>query len=356
MPFERPTLPDLVTRISADIKSRLEFTSPALRRSVRSVYSRVLAGAVHMLHGHLEFLGRQLFADQSDDEYLVRQASLYGVSKNPATFAIGSVLIAGDDATIIPIGTILRRADGVEYETTIEVAVGPPGAPTGEAVLPISAVLAGVGGNADADTVLTFESPIAGVSAIATVDADALTGGADQETTEALRTRLLQYLRNPPEGGAEEDYRTWALDVAGVTRVWVYPRANGAGTVVVRFMRDNDSGSGFPSGGEVAAVQAALDELRPVTATVTAVAPVAKTWNFTIAVTPNTADVKAAVQAEIADLFLREGEPGETIKLWKVEDAINDAAGLTDYTLTSPAVDLTHAAGELPAIGTFTWS
>jgi uncharacterized phage protein gp47/JayE len=351
VPFERPTLTDLVTRISADIKSRLSLVSPALRRSVRSILARVFAGAVHMLHGHLEYLGRQLFADQSDDVYLVRQASLYGLSKSPATFATGAVVLTGSNGTSIPAGTVLRRADDVEYTTQYNVTIS-----LGTAAVDITAVLADTASNADAGTVLTFESPISGADAEATVTGGGLVGGADQETTEALRTRLLQYLRNPPEGGAEEDYRTWALAVAGVTRVWVYPRADGAGTVTVRFMRDNDVGSGFPSGGEVTEVQTYIDERRPVTAAVTVLAPVAKTWNFTIAGTPDTADVRAAVEAEIADLFLREGEPGETIKLWKVEDAINDAAGLTDYTLTSPAADLTHAAGELPAVGTFTWS
>lgn len=350
MPFERPTLSDLVTRISADIKSRLSLVSPALRRSVRYVFARVLAGAVHLLHGHLEFLGRQLFADQSDDEYLVRQASLYGLSKNPATFAAGPVTVTGTNGTIVPAGTVLRRADGATYATQYLVVIV-----FGSIVVDVTAAVADAASNTDAATVLTFESPIAGVDASATVTGGGIVGGADQETTEALRTRLLQYLRNPPEGGAEEDYRTWALGVSGVTRVWVYPRADGAGTVTVRFMRDNDTPSGFPSGGEVAQVQTYIDERRPVTAAVTVLAPVAKTWNFTIAVTPDTADVRAAVAAEIADLFLREGEPGETIKLWKVEDAINDAAGLTDYTLTSPAADLTHAAGELPDVGTFTW-
>ena len=351
MPFERPTLPELVARISADLKSRLEFVSPALRRSVRYVYSRVFAGAVHMLHGHLEFLGRQLFPDQSEDTFLIRQALLYGLSKSPATFASGIVEFAGDPGAIIPDGAIIRRADGTEYAAVgdTEIGVGSFGE------VSVAAVLAGAAGNAETTTALSLESPIAGIEATGVVTGGGLTGGADEESTEALRVRLLQYLRNPPEGGAEEDYRTWALGVAGVTRVWVYPRAEGAGTVVVRFMRDNDAGGGFPSDPEVEVLRDHIDALRPVTAAVSVLVPIPKTWNFTLEITPDTAAVRAAVQAEIVDLFLREGNPGETIKLWKVEDAINDATGLTDYTLTTPSADLTHAGGELPAVGTFTW-
>lgn len=351
MPFARPTLPDLVSRISADFKSRLSLVSAPLRRSVVYVASRVVAGAVHMLHGHMEFLGKQIFADISEDEYLVRQAGLYGRTKAAATFATGTVDLTGTNGTVVPIGSVLRRSDGAEYETTGEVTIA-----NGVAEPPVTAVLAGADGNADSGVVLTFESPTAGIDAEATVTVSGLTGGADQESTDALRTRLLQRLQNPPEGGAEEDYRSWALEVDGVTRVWVYPRANGAGTVVVRFMRDDDVGGGFPSVGEVTDVQTYIDTLRPVTADVTVLAPVAKSWNFTIAVTPNTTAVRDAVEAELEDLFLREGEPGETVRLWKVEAAIANANGLTDYTLTTPAADLTHAAGELPTVGTITWS
>lgn len=350
MPFERPTLPDLVTRISADIKSRLSLVSPALRRSVRYVFARVLAGAVHMLHGHLEYLARQIFADQSDDAYLMRQASLYGLSKSPATFATGPVELTGTNGTIVPAGSVLRRADGTEYETQYQVTIS-----LGVAAVDVTAVLADAASNTEDGTVLTFESPIAGVDAEATVDTGGIAGGADQETTEALRTRLLQYLRNPPEGGAAEDYRTWALGVSGVTRAWVYPQADGAGTVTVRFMRDNDTPNGFPSAGEVTEVQDYIDERRPVTATVTVLAPVIKNWSPTILITPDTPQIRAAVEGEIRDLFLRAGQPGGTIKLWQLEDAINDVAGLTDYTVASPVADLTHAAGELPYLYIVNW-
>ena len=54
MSFERPTLPDLVSRIQTDFVSRLALTGAVLRRSVVTVLARVLAGAAHMLHGHLE--------------------------------------------------------------------------------------------------------------------------------------------------------------------------------------------------------------------------------------------------------------------------------------------------------------
>jgi uncharacterized phage protein gp47/JayE len=350
MAFERPTLLELVARIQADFVSRLTLDGSPLRRSVVNVMVRVLAGAVHMLYGFCEYLAGQLFPDISDAASLKRQAAVYGISAAAATYASGLVTVTGVTGTTVPTGTILRRADGVEYETTGDVTLA-----SGTGDLPIDAVLAGEDGNTDSGVELTFESPIADVDATGTVEAAGLLGGADEESTAAVRARLLQRLRNPPQGGAEADYTSWALEVAGVTRVWVYPRELGAGTVTVRFMRDDDVDP-FPSAGEVTTVQTYIDTVRPVTAIITVLAPVEKVWAFTIALDPDTAAIRAAVEAEIVDLFLREGEPGETIPLSRVSTAIGNADGIDAFTLTTPAVDLTHATGELPSVGTITWT
>lgn len=351
MAFSRPTLADLVSRIQADLVSRLGGSGAPLRRSVVAVFARVWAGAVHMLHGHLEYLSRQLFPDLSDDAYLVRQASLYGISKSPATFAAGFALVTGDAGAVIPAGAVLRRDDGVEYTVNEEVTLS--GGAEGVAV---TAVLAGEAGNAVPGVNLTFESPIANVDAAAPVDpAGPIEGGADQESTESLRRRLLARLRAAPQGGAASDYTLWALAVPGVTRVWVYPNQLGAGTVVVYFVRDDDPGSIIPSGGEVTAVQTYIDSVRPVTAAVTVAGPTAKTWNFTLEVTPDNADVRAAVTAELTDLFRTEGEPGVTLPISRVRTAIGIASGLTDYVLTTPSADLAHEEDEIPVLGTITW-
>jgi uncharacterized phage protein gp47/JayE len=81
--------------------------------------------------------------------------------------------------------------------------------------------------------------------------------GSDEESTDELRARLLARLQNPPHGGNATDYEAWAKEVSGVTRAWSYPLELGAGTVTVRFVRDDDA-SPIPDAGEVAAVQLTL--------------------------------------------------------------------------------------------------
>lgn len=187
------------------------------------------------------------------------------------------------------------------------------------------------------------------------VTAGELSGGADVESDEDLRSRFLSRLRQPPHGGADYDYVSWALEVPGVTRAWCYPHELGLGTVTVRFVRDADA-SIIPDAGEVAAVQDYLDARRPVTAQLTVVAPVAVPLNFTLTgLVPSTSTVRAAVEAELQDLIFREAVPGGTILISHLRAAISAAAGEEDHVLTSPAANVTHAAGEMATMGTVTW-
>lgn len=349
MPFNRPTLPQLVDRIQQDFVSKLQLVSPLLRRSVVYVFGRVVAGAAHMLHGHLEYLSHQIFPDQSDDAFLVRQAAIFGLSKTPATFAQGNIVCTGTNGTLIPATTLWQRSDGVEYSVDADTTIA-----SGTATVAVTAVLAGAAGSTDPFVDLSIESPIAGVNATASVDSGGL-NGSDQESTDGLRSRLLTRLQEPPHGGDADDYVAWALEVSGVTRAWVYPLENGAGTVVVRFVRDNDSGSIFPDSGEVSDVQTFIDSVAPVTAIVTVEAPVGDVLNYTISITPDTADTRAAVTAALIDMHRRDAQPGVPTRVSRIEVAIGTAAGIEDFTLTSPSSDVSHATGHMAQQGTITW-
>lgn len=408
MSFVRPTLSELSDRIQQDLASRLALVAPILRRSVAYILARVMAGATHLLHGHLEFLARQIFPDLSEGEYLLRQANLYGITRTAATYATGNVIVVGTATTVIPISTVLQRADGAEYDPDAEVTIATltawaaltaysvaalrsnggniyecitagtsaaSGGPTGTgsditdgtvhwryvaagsaAVLAaVTALLAGDDGNCTSAVTLSFESPIAGANATAMVATTAISGGTDEETLAALAVRVIERMQSPPHGGNAADYVAWAKEVAGVTRAWCYPLEGGAGTVTVRFVRDNDA-SLIPDAGEVTAVADHIATVRPVTAVVTVAAPTAVPLAFTISITPDTTATRAAVTAELEDMLLRDAEPGGTILRSHILDAVGDAAGLTNWTVTVPASDVTHTTGQLATLGVITWA
>lgn len=345
MAFTRPTLAELVDRVQQDLVSRLELTGAVLRRSMVHILSRVVAGAVHGLHGHLDFISRQIFADTAEVEYLDRIGGLYGIDRTEAEYATGDVTFTGTNTTNIPSGTVLVRSDGAEYTTDALATIS-----GGEATVAVTASNADEASNSDAGVVLNLASPISGVDSEATVETDGLTGGADEEDDDAYRARVLSRLSNPPQGGSDADYEAWALEVPGVTRAWVYPLEDGAGTVTVRFVRDDDADL-IPDAGEVSDVQDYIDERRPVTATVTVAAPTELPVDYELSVVPDTAEVRAAVEAELADLHLRVAEPGVTLPLSAIRTAIGIAAGLTDYDLTDPVADVTVTTGQFPTLG-----
>lgn len=349
MAFKRPTLTELNERVVNDIETRVPASEPRLRRSLFNVLARVFSGVVHGLYGYLDYLSKQILPDTADDEYLVRHASIWGLIRKPASPAIGNVTFTGNNGSVIPVGTLLQRSDSVEFATDAEVIIT-----TGTATVAVTAEILGAIGNTDPNASLNLVSVIAGANSKATVDANGLTNGSDQENNTSLRQRLLSRIQQPPHGGALFDYEAWALEVSGVTRAWVSPLELGVGTVTVRFVRDDDV-SIIPDLAEVQAVQDYIDGLRPVTADVIVVAPIAVALDLTIELTPSSSPVQAAVQAELQDLLRRESQPSGTILVSHLREAISIAAGETDHNLVSPSADVTHSTGEMAIMGTITW-
>lgn len=356
MPFARPTVAELIARVRGDIRGRLEIESALLRRAMADVLGAVWGGAVHTLYGFLDWLAKQLFADTAEREWLLRKAKKYGITPTPATFASGNVTATGVEDSVIPVDTIIRLDSATAYRVTTGQVIDAGGTAT----LPVEAVLAGDDANVPEGTSLTFESPIDGVNAIATVAAGGIAGGVDEEGTEEVRDRLLLRLREPPTGGSDQDYEAWALAVPGVTRAWVYRHELGLGTVVIRFVLDNAANI-FPDAAKVAEAQAKFDSERPTTASPTAMAPVELPVDFTIEIDPDNADTQAAVEAELEDLLQRVAEPGDgagrgTVLLSAIRTAIGTAAGVTDYSITAPAADVVPGVGQLPTVGVITWA
>lgn len=348
--YSRPPLAEIVERVRTDVLSRLS-TDDVLRRADAEVYARVMGGVAHGLYGFIDWLSGQVIYDTAEVEYLERWCSIWGVARKVAAAATGTVTFVVQAGSVIASGTLVQALDGVQYQTTADATVVGT-----SATAPLIAVVAAAAGNRAAGQSLSLVSPVIGVQPTAT--AGLLSGGADVETDDALRSRLLARIQQPPQGGASADYIAWALGVSGVTRAWVYPQELGVGTVTVRFVRDLD-GTGaavIPDSTEVASVQAYIDARRPVTAQVTVVAPVAVPLNFTISgLTPATAAVQTAVQTELQDLLLRESTPGGTLLLSHIRAAISAASGETDYSLTSPAANVTNTVGNMTTMGTITW-
>lgn len=369
MTFQRPTLPELASRCLTDIQARLPGSDALLRRSNFNILSRLMAGVAHGLYGYLDYLAKQMIYDTAEGWFLERWASIWKITRLPGSFFVGSATCTNSnvvDHVLIPAGTELQRSDGVLYLTNSDVVI-PPGS---SSTVLVTAGAVGAASNTATAVNLTLTNPIAYISSV--VLTGVVSSGADIELDDSLRSRLLSRIQTPPHGGARFDYEAWAMSVPGVTRAWVtsnYTIPNesmAAGAVKVRFVRDNDATGIIPDAAEVAAVQSALDAVRPVTVALTVAAPTAVPLNFSINPTPDTAAVRATIKAELKDLIAREAIPINTtaaagsnptttdpIYLSHIRAAISAAAGETNYTMTAPAADITNSIGSMTTLGQF---
>lgn len=363
MAFNRPTLDQLIERVKTDIKGEMQITT-ILRRSFLSAISRALAGLSHLHFGFLDWLSDQVFPDTAESEYIDRWAVIWGVIRKEATFAQMTITITGNSGGVVPAGTTYQRTDGVEYTLDSEVTIPVSGTIEGT----ITCSNAGESGNIDIGNTVSLISPIANVDTEATISTVVI-DAEDQESDDSLRSRLLSRISSPPLGGSANDYITWALEVAGVTRAWVLPLYLGAGTVGVSFVEDGEVDI-IPSAAKVDEVNSYILERKPVTADLTTFAPVEAAMDLTIKLKPNTTDVQDAVMAELEDLIKRDAtlagsykSPSEnntgTILLSKINQAIGIAVGVEDHEISlinglAPA-NVTPNVGELITLGNITW-
>jgi uncharacterized phage protein gp47/JayE len=77
---------------------------------------------------------------------------------------------------------------------------------------------------------------------------------------------------------------------------------------------------------------------------------------LTIDLAVDTAAIRAAVLAELADFFVREAQPGGTIRISRISAAISAALGEVAHLLVAPAADITLPAGTIAVLGTVTWA
>ncbi|MCH1985282.1 baseplate J/gp47 family protein [Achromobacter xylosoxidans] len=350
MPVPRPSLPKLIEQLASEMESRLPGILPRARRSLAGVLVRVFSGGLDALYKFLERVFKQAWPDQCDEDELPGHGARWGVLQKTAAPATGTLLIGGENGASLMAGSVFQRADGVQF--TVDVGVTIVGS---SATVAITADEVGQAGNTAAGVQLTLASPVVGINSTAVASTE-ISGGADVERPELFRARILERIRRPPHGGDGDDYVAWAKEVPGVTRAWCTPNGMGAGTVVVRFVRDDDDDP-IPDAGEIEAVRAHIEAQRPVTAELFVLPVVAKPVAYVISdLQPDSAEIRAAIIAELKDMHVRDAIPGGTLLITHMREAISIAAGENDHVLVSPAGNVTCLPGELATFGGVTWA
>jgi uncharacterized phage protein gp47/JayE len=352
MPFERPSLPVLLDRAAADIEGWMPGGDAHVRRHKLHLLGKVNAGAAHSQHGHLAWLALQILPDTADWETLLKWGSLKGLKPLNASGAFGRVEIQGQPGGVINSGETYQRADGWEYVVSQTTNVDAQG----RAEVPVISLAGGYSGNSTKNTTLRLARAVARIGSTATVIN--LAGGADAEGLESFRERVNFRWRNPPQAGALHDYVAWAREAhPAVTRAWAYRNEMGANTITVRLVTDHDPAGSIPDQALLDVVYSYIRAIMTATPELYLVAPIPVAVNTQLTVIPDTPQVRASVELEVADWYLIDPDikPGGIVYPSRLSEAVSKASGERAHTLILPAANLAMGTGEIPVHGQMVW-
>jgi uncharacterized phage protein gp47/JayE len=388
VPYSRPTLGDLWTRIGALWRATYPGADTNLRNSPDRAVVGVLARATDEDLSFMGWVAEQIFPFSAATEYLERWAAWKNVQRRGATPGAGTVSFVGATPGMTAVqGTELQTADGTVVALSADATAGDDGSVTAPAaaVLEITSLL-GAHTNLGTGVVLTFIGTPAGFPDTGAV-AGTFAGGADAETDAALRLRTQRRYSQPSFGGNQNDWQNAVLGVQGVTRVFTAAATPTPGAVTIYPLFDDVRPNGIPAGtdawfrpgtslssgiggdGDQRAVLDAILVTRPICAGVYVKAAATQALNLTISGLVTASDaVKAAIATEIAKMLIAKLaqsdaqlahvgalSSGYTIYLEWISAAIAQAAGVTKFVLTVPAAAIVVPPGTIlvPGVNTY---
>jgi uncharacterized phage protein gp47/JayE len=260
--YTLPTLEDMHGFLIALMRALLPGRDVS-RWSFNWKFLRVIAGAVTDIHAHIQAAVRDLMPDTAEGD------------------GLDALTVVGAVGAAVPLGAELVHDSGLRFETN-EATVIPA---AGRIDVDVVAIDVGSATRLNAGETLTFTTPPPGLEETAELALDLDEDGTDVESDGAYRLRILSRLSSPPLGGSQEDFRQWALETTGIADAYVYPNRAGLGTVDIAAVHAGTGTARVLTVGEVADLQAAIDEERPVGAKATRV----------LTVVPETVDVTAGI-------------------------------------------------------------
>lgn len=271
--------------------------------------------------------------------FLDGHAKSRNMVRREATAASGEVTITGTAGTVIPTGTLFSTAavndePSVDYET-VESATIPAG---GSVTIAIKCTETGTAGNTAAGTIVLVSGKNTGITSV--TNAEAVTGGTEQESDESLRERIAEHDQSQGESytGCIADYKRWATSVAGVGEATIISAQDDSGLVQIILTDSNGDPATESLCEEVYNYimrPDAPDKRRAPIGASLAVSPPA-TMNIGITATIELVDgadietVKTAYASALADYLAAAFSDGE-IKYTRVAAALAAVEGVNDF-------------------------
>lgn len=144
-----------------------------------------------------------------------------GQSRVAATYARGELTATGNGT--VPKGSLFESGGGIQFQATETATIA------GSGKIPIQCTTPGAAGDLPAGSITMMPVQIAGIVSVTNEQPTA--EGYDAESDATYYQRFLTRVQTPPTSGNQYHYLEWAMEVAGVGGVQIYPLDRGANTV-----------------------------------------------------------------------------------------------------------------------------
>jgi len=252
-----PTLQELQTAVLNAFEDRFGTINRGIRSTFR-VISQVLSGQLKQLYLTAARVQKNIFPDLAEPEAYGGTLERFGRARLgrdpfPPSQGVYLVDVAGQIGGVIRSGLTFRANNGLLYsnETTFTFT-----STSGQVSL--RALTAGLDAQLIIGDSLTATEPILNVDQNATVNAE-VTAPLDGESIEDYRNLIIQSFRIEAQGGASGDYRIWAGDAQGVSRVYPYVGNPGQINIYVEATAADSGGTYIPNQTILDNVQAVVE-------------------------------------------------------------------------------------------------
>lgn len=228
--FQAPSFNQILQALLNDYRALTTFYGYNLSVDPGSeIYLRfsAMAGQMSVLYQLMNTLTNSKIVDTATGQDLDRVANAFGLQRRSATSATGFVGLATSVPQTLIAGTTLTGPNSLQYQ------VSTTGVYNNGQNVPIRSVDTGVQANLAIGNIMTWTSPQPNMQSTCLVSI-AITGGANTEDDDTLRSRIYLTLQSPPQMGNDQQVITVAGSVDGIIQqAFVYSNFNGAGTQLV---------------------------------------------------------------------------------------------------------------------------
>lgn len=316
------------------------------KREGSVIYDALAPAAAELVQAYIELEGYLdlAFVDTSEEGYLDRLGSQFGVDRQMATYSIrkASFKNATNNPFNVPIGS-RYTINTLSYSVIEKI---------GEGVFQVKCEMTGTIGNTSFGKLV----PVDYIEGLANAELEeVLIPGLNDETDDSLRFRILNKLRMPATSGNIHQYKQWALEVEGVGDAKIFPLWNGAGTVKVIVVNADKEPADVPI---LNSVKAYIEEVRPIGATVTVAAPTPKTITIEVSIEIGKdaflEDVKQKFKLKLEEYFREVALKKVIISYAIIGSLLLETDGVIDYSdlkVNNTTSNVRLAEEEVPVLG-----